>query len=228
MRNRRTRIILAATLLAMTGLPVVLWWWVGLGSAKRIFEPTADVQAPVALVLGAAARPNGEPSGTFADRLWAARTLYKAGRVQKILVTGDHGTVAYDELGAAQRWLLGQGVPASDIVLDHAGFRTLDSMHRARAVFGVKRVLICTQAFHLPRALFLADAFGLEARGIRADRSADLAKRYNNAREFFARLRAFLDVYVLRTRARLLGPAIDVHGDGRITHDRSPQLEHKP
>jgi SanA protein len=146
------------------------------------------------------------PSHVLEDRLLCAEALYRAGKVRRILVTGDHGTKGYDETTTMERFLLARGIPAEDVVKDHAGFRTLDSMHRARQVFGIDDAIVCTQAFHLPRALFLARSFGIDAVGVEADRRTYRGAAWNAARETVARTVAVLERGVLRRGARVLGP----------------------
>src|SRR3989338_7718288 len=126
--------------------------------------------APVAIVLGAKVKTDGQPSDILRDRLLTAIDLYRAGSVEKILVSGDDGQVEYDEVNAMRLYLLSADVDPDDIFLDHAGFDTYDSMIRAQKVFGVTKAIIVTQAYHLPRALYLADAFGIDAQGVAADR----------------------------------------------------------
>jgi SanA protein len=98
-----------------------------------------------------------------------------------------------------------RGIPASDVIEDHAGFRTMDSMHRARAVFGVHDAIVCTQAFHLPRALYLARSFGIDAVGVVADRRPYRGAVWSAVRETIARPIAFIEVR-LGHGARVLGP----------------------
>ena len=114
----------------------------------------ADVpRAQAALVLGAQVMPNGAPSSMLSDRITAAAELYEAGRVDKLLLSGDHGRVAYDEVSTMKRILLERGIPAEDIFPDHAGFDTWDSAQRARRVFDVDSAVVVTQRFHMARAL---------------------------------------------------------------------------
>ena len=136
----------------------------------------------------------------------------------RILVSGDHGTAAYDEVNAMHRWLVGHGVPSEDIFLDHAGLRTWDTMVRAARVFGIDGAVVCTQRFHLPRALYLARAAGLDAVGLVADRGPDPHRRWNALRERFAVPVAVLDVWTRRAPHHL-GPPISIEGDARATHD---------
>ena len=117
--------------------------------------------AQAALVLGAQVKPDGTPSDMLADRIATAEELYRAGKVDKLLLSGDHGRVAYDEVGTMRRELLADGIPGRDLFTDHAGFDTWDSAQRARRVFGVDSAIVVTQRFHLPRALFAARRAGL-------------------------------------------------------------------
>lgn len=157
----------------------------------------------VAIVPGAFAR-GLEPSIVLEHRLQCAMDLYNSGTVQSILVSGDHGTARYDEVAAMSSWLISQGVPSHAIVRDHAGFRTLDTMERAKRVFSVKRALVCTQRFHLARAVFLARRAGIDARGAAADRVHYTAHRWNHLRETLARSVAFVDSYIIGREPRFL------------------------
>jgi len=157
----------------------------------------------IAIVPGAFVR-GIVPSRTLLDRLQTALELYEDGTAAKILVSGDHGRTEYDEVGAMQHWLLSKGVPESDIILDHAGFRTLDTMVRARKVFGVRRAIVCTQRFHLARAVFLARRAGIDAHGVAADRMRYQAHYWNQFREALARPAAVVDSYVLHRKPKFL------------------------
>lgn len=162
----------------------------------------------VAIVLGARIFRDGTPSPILEDRLAAARDLYRAGKVRRILVTGDNGTRHYDEVTVMQRWLIAQGVPAEAVQRDHAGFRTLDSMARAAQVFRVRHAVVCTQRFHLSRALFLARHHGLDAVGLVADRRRYRHVVRDNVREVLARAVAVSDAYLTRRAPRFLGEEI--------------------
>lgn len=174
----------------------------------------------VALVLGA--RVHGDrPSNMLEDRLAAALALYEAGRCDKLLLSGAHDRDDYDEVGVMRRWLEARGVPPDDIYLDHAGLRTLDSMVRAREVFGAGEVVVVTQDFHLARAIYLGRALGLDVVGVEAPpryRYPRALHRRNAVREHLARSRAWLDVQVLGTRPKFGGPAVDLEHSGTATH----------
>jgi SanA protein len=190
---------------------------VALGGRGWTRDPAAARPAQAALVLGAQVGPDGRPSAMLEDRVRAAAALYRDRRVAKVLVSGDHGTRGYDEVGAMRRRLLALGVPAQDIFEDHAGFDTWDSMVRAKEVFQVKTAVVVTQRFHLPRALWLARRAGLRADGLAADaRSYGAISRELQAREIVARVKAVGDV-VTGAGPRLLGPRHPIAGDGRTT-----------
>jgi len=183
-------------------------------------EPVTDVPAKVphaqaALVLGAQVKPDGKPSDMLFDRVKAAEDLYRAGRVDKLLLSGDHSRVNYDEVGTMRRMMLADGIPAADIFTDHAGFDTWDSAQRAKRVFDARSVVVVTQGFHMARALYEARHAGLDATGFLADR-----RNYGRvmprlkAREALARVKAFGDV-LTGASPKFLGAEIPITGDGR-------------
>lgn len=142
---------------------------------------------------------DGRPSDALRRRLEVALELYEAGRVKQILITGMGGDPYYDEVRTMAAWLLERGVPREALLEDDRGIRTLDSMVRAARVFGLSDVCVCTQGYHLPRALFLAHKAGLQPVGMDADRGEARHSAYDSAREFLARTRAFFDVYIWGT-----------------------------
>lgn len=155
---------------------------------------TKVAPAPVALVLGTARTHEGRPNQYYCARIEAAAELFHSGRVQGILVSGDNATRYYNEPIAMQKDLIALGVPEEFITLDYAGFRTLDSVVRAKEVFGVDRVIVVSQRFHAERAIFLAEFFGIDAHGFAAadpDASGLMKVR---AREVLARVAAVLDI----------------------------------
>jgi len=185
----------------------------------RMHRALADVPArTVAIVPGAQVWANGEPSSILADRLQAALELYQAGKVRRILVSGDHASVGYDEVNVMRRWLLARGVASADIFMDHAGLRTNDTMQRAARVFAVHDAVVCTQEFHLPRALYLARHAGIDAVGYVADRHVYVRAGSDRRRELFARALALVDV-TLGRGPRYLGPTVSIEGDATQTHD---------
>jgi SanA protein len=172
-------------------------------------------KAQVVLIPGAALARGGVPSPIFSDRVNTAVVLYKAGKVTKFLVSGDNSTVAHNEVDTVTTYLRDKGIPDEDIFLDHAGFDTFSSMYRARDVFGATSILIASQSFHLPRAVFIARSLGLEAYGVSADEGHILFTNY--LREIFANEKAMFDLAFGR-EPRYLGDQIPLSGDGRVTH----------
>lgn len=169
-----------------------------------------------ALVLGAGVRDDGSPSDVLRDRLDEALALYRAGRVHRIIVSGDHQTAAYDEPNAMRLYLEANGVAPRAVFMDHAGLDTYSSMWRAKHVFGASRIVVVTQQFHLARAVWCARALGMQAEGSAADRHLYRGIAWLQAREVVSRTKAFVDVTVGRT-PRHAGPTVDLAGDGRVT-----------
>jgi SanA protein len=163
----------------------------------------------VGIVLGARVHPDGRPSPMLEDRLEAARALYAAGRVHVLLVSGDHAAAEYDEVAAMRGWLVAHGVPARDVVEDHAGLRTLDTVERAVRVFEVRDAVVVTQGFHAARATWLARRAGIDAVGYAAPRVRSTRSLKNEAREVLARAGAIVDV-IAGTEPRHLGPPLPI------------------
>jgi vancomycin permeability regulator SanA len=165
----------------------------------------------VALVLGAGLRYDGKPSDVLQARVDIGVALYKAGKVRKLLMSGDNSIKNHDEVSAMKDAAVALGVPENDIILDYAGFRTLDSCVRLRKVFGQSSALIVSQGFHLPRAINLcrwagADVIGVEAPDIRPRSRRTLSA----VREVPASFQAWLDAHVLGRSPKFLGDPIDV------------------
>lgn len=194
----RIRVALGAAVVLMAlgvAIPAGLSYAPFLG---EIYDDAGQVpHAPVAIVFGASVRPNGEPSQMLADRVDAAVALYKDDKVDRLLMTGDHRSPSYDEVGAMRRRALAHGVPADRIDVDGAGVRTYDSAYRAKTVFGVTEAILVSQRYHLPRALFLANAFGIKAVGLSANRYSYSRQTYSDLREVAALVVAWYEVNVL-------------------------------
>src|SRR3989339_602329 len=130
-----------------------------------------DVSVVDAIIVpGASVHPDGTPSDVLEHRLLTGIALYEAGKAGAIIVSGDDGQEEYDEGNAMRVYLLEHDVPAEDIFLDHAGFDTYDTMYRAKAIFGLNSAIVATQLYHLPRALYIGRAQGIEVYGVSADR----------------------------------------------------------
>ena len=167
-------------------------------ATPKTFLPADVPVAPVALVLGAGLNRDGTAGIVLQDRVEKAAELYFAGKVEKLLMSGDNSTQYYDEPGAMREHALSLGVPDEDIVLDFAGRRTYDSCYRAKAIFGVEDLIVVTQAFHLPRAIFLCNAFDIQVTGVPADDANYRLSSYTYwwSREILASVYAYWDVLI--------------------------------
>jgi SanA protein len=190
-------VVLLAIVIATLAALWVLRATVHTQAAPRIYTRVTDApSAPVALVLGAGLWADGSPTPALRDRVATAVDLYKAGKVKKLLMTGDNRRVDYNEPAAMQTIALQLGVPSADIVLDYAGRRTYDSCYRAKEIFEVKQVIIVTQRFHLDRSIFLCDAMGVPAVGVVADRRVYQTLPWWELREVLATAAAWWDVNI--------------------------------
>lgn len=165
----------------------------------------------VAIVLGTSPRYHGAPNPYFTGRIEAVAKLYFAGKVQRILVSGDNGQLTYDEPRAMKKALVDRGVPAEAITKDCAGFRTLDTMVRAKKVFGLNDATIVTDDFHMARSLYYAKSAGLEADGFTSRTLSPKVTQSVRFRETLARACAVLDVDVLHVGPKFLGKPEPIH-----------------
>jgi vancomycin permeability regulator SanA len=202
----------AIPLLILTSVitSIALNYYVRLATSNYLHADLAEVPAqPIAIVFGAGIWEDGTPTPMLADRVQAAIDLYKAGRVGKLLMTGDNSSPDYNEVKVMQEYAEKQGVPANDITLDYAGFSTYESCYRAKAVFGITQAVLVTQNFHLPRAVYTCQQLGVEAIGLGTPDwgkfRRDTMVRYS-FREFLAVLKALWEVRVTRPKPTFLGP----------------------
>lgn len=189
-------IALLAAILALLALPR---WAFGWRFGGRIFSAADAPARPVAIVYGAGLRRDGRPTTVLADRIQAAADLYRLGKVDRLLMSGTVRE-GYDEPRAMADAAEMLGVPATDIWIDPAGVRTLDSCARAASLFGVRSALLVTQRYHLPRALALCSALGIEADGVAADLSTYSlrSRRFWELREYPASLVAAIEALFAR------------------------------
>jgi len=201
-RKGQRRAVQAVMLLCVLALMPETWMFTAAGDRLRT---TADVpRTEVAVVFGAGLW-DGEPSPYLAHRLDAAAKLYRAGRIEVVLVTGDNSREDYDEPDAMRAYLTRRGVPDARIVSDYAGFDTWDSCVRAKKIFGVDRAVLISQGFHIRRAVALCQAAGVESYGVGVDAKHDVTWYYGGAREVFAAGKAALDA-LFEPDPRFLGP----------------------
>lgn len=178
-------------------------------SDGRVFDSSSLDKVPhsrVAVVLGCRkVLPSGFKNLYFTRRIAAAATLYKAGKVDCLIVSGDNHIKEYDEASDMKASLVEAGVPADRIVCDYAGFRTLDSVVRAKKVFGLDSFIVVSQEDHVRRAVFTARGFGCDAYGYAAQSVKGRRSVKTTIREQFAKVAAVLDV-ILRRKPKFLGP----------------------
>jgi len=175
----------------------------------RVFQSVADVpERQIGLVLGTSRETrHGKPNLHFKQRIEAAAALFRAGKVKHLLVSGDNHIASYSEPDDMRDALVAAGVPASAITCDYAGFHTLDSIVRAKEIFGVPRCTIITENFHCPRALWIASQHSLDAIAFAApDVRLKSWSIRADAREQLARAWCTVDACVLHRGPKFLGP----------------------
>lgn len=171
------------------------------------------------LVLGCGVREDGSPSHMLEDRLKQGVSLYHAGVSPKLLMSGDHGQIDYNEVATMKAYATENGVREEDVFLDHAGFSTYESIYRAKEIFGVDKMIVVSQEYHLYRALYLAESFGIEAYGVPADYRTYSGQMMRDVREVLARVKDTVTA-VFKPEPTFLGDAIPISGDGKVTDDQ--------
>jgi vancomycin permeability regulator SanA len=173
--------------------------WVLLRPRRRLFQRPEEVPpCPVAIVPGTRVSASGRPSRILAHRLAAALELHRRGLVQRILASGVD-VPGEREVQVMREWLLERGLPERALHLDRGGHRTRATMQRARGVFGVERAVVCTQEFHLARAVLLGLRAGIDTYGLSVDRDGYKSSTYLRLREYVARQMAFVESYIIPT-----------------------------
>jgi vancomycin permeability regulator SanA len=170
------------------------------------------------LVLGAGVWNDNRPSAMLEDRLEEGIRLYQRGISNRLLMSGDHGRREYDEVNVMKRFAMEEGIPSSDIFMDHAGFSTYESMYRARDIFEADKIVIVTQEYHLYRALYIADRLGIEAYGVASNPRVYAGQNNRELRENLARVKDYF-YCLLQPKPTYLGDSIPVSGNGDITND---------
>lgn len=189
-------------------VPLALNGYVRVATRSRRYTDAVKVSVEeVAIVFGAGVWEDGSPCRMLADRVQAGVELYKIGRVSKLLMTGDRSGEHYDEVKAMQLYARDRGVPIQDIILDPAGFSTYESCYRARKIFGIKRAVLITQRYHLPRAVYTACQLGLDAVGLGIPdwgKYRNDSMSYYTLREVPSTLKALWEVHVARPKPTVL------------------------
>ncbi len=168
------------------------------------------------IVLGAGVYEDGSMSRVLKERVDMGEALYLKGVSPKILLSGDHSREDYDEVNAMKNYLVDLGIPREVIFTDHAGFDTYDSMYRAKEIFKAEKVVIVTQKFHLPRAIFIARSLGLEAYGVAADDGYRYFNLKTEIRECFARAKYVFDA-IIKPQPEYLGESIPIWGEASLS-----------
>ena len=169
------------------------------------------------LILGAGIWGD-KPSPMLEDRLKEGITLYKKGTTKKIIMSGDHSREDYDEVKIMKEYAESEGVPSEDIFMDHAGFSSYDSVYRAKEIFGVQKMIIVTQKYHLYRSLYIAKKLGIEAYGIESNLRTYPGQVFREIREILARDKDYFKC-IMKPEASIMGEKISLDGSGDITNN---------
>jgi len=197
-------------------------FYVKAAAKAQIITPTqaAELKVDCILVLGAGVTgKENKPSPMLEDRLLQGISLYKAGASDRLLMSGDHGRVNYDEVNTMKQVAIDKGIPSKNIFMDHAGFSTYESLYRARDIFEAKKIIIVTQKYHLYRALYIAKRMGFEAYGVPSDPRDYGGQDYRELREILARNKDFFYV-IFKPKPTYLGKQIPISGSGDLTNDK--------
>lgn len=220
--KKKTYIIIAVSVIIVVFLSVFsVNYYVKSISGKKIIFPekiTEINNADCIIILGCGVKFNGQPSMMLADRLERGIDLYKQGVAPKIIMSGDHGQIEYDEVNTMKQFAIDKNIPSEDIFMDHAGFSTYESMYRAKEIFKAKSVVIVSQEYHLYRAIYIAEKLGIEAYGVNADYRLYGGEKYREVREILARVKDFFKT-IFKPEPTYLGETIPVSGNGNITND---------
>ena len=179
-------------------------------------EEAAQMNFDCALVLGAGVWGDS-PSHMLEERLNKGIDVYNTGCTNRILMSGDHGQEDYDEVNVMKSFAVNCGATSNEVFMDHAGFSTYESMCRAKEIFGVDKMIIVTQKYHLSRAVYLARMLGIDAYGVASDYRSFGGQFYRDCREVLARVKD-LFVAVIKPAPTYLGAAIPISGSGTVTN----------
>lgn len=209
------KILVTTGILGIAGVTAI-WSYVKSVSDADIYRDLESVPHKyVAIVFGAGIGPNGTPSKYLKDRLDAGISLYKHGKVKRLLLSGDNGSNRYDELKVMKEYCANAGVPAADIFVDYAGFDTYSTVYRAKDLFKVDEAIMVTQAYHLERAIFIGEKMGISCVGFAADKGVYYLAKKNELREQLALVKSFVDVSRDR-KPKYHGGNIDIHGESNF------------
>ena len=215
-RPNKWQWITIVSTICLAGLPLLLIYI----SHKRVesynayLYPNLESVPPfdVALLLGTTKAVFGRPNLFYQYRLQAVAELYFAGKIKAILISGDNAQKSYNEPVDMKNDLIELGIPEDVLTLDYAGFSTLDSVLRAKHIFGQNRLLVVSQPFHCKRAIYIARRHRIDAYGFPAQDVNGPAANKTYSREYLARVKALLDVEFLNSQPKFLGKQELVNG----------------
>jgi len=211
---KKTLIVILLIFVTLVTCTLLLSIIISVKSNPFIFDNISEIpSSQVGVIPGAAILRSGKISPVYRDRVDGAIALYNAGKIEKILVSGDNSSANYNEVNPAQTYLLENNIPLEDIFLDHAGFDTYSSMYRARDIFLTDSIVIVSQSFHLPRSIFIAQSLNINAVGLNADNGN--YKWQNYIREILANNKALLNL-IFQRKPKYLGEEIPITGDRSI------------
>ncbi|MCT4612275.1 MAG: YdcF family protein [Clostridia bacterium] len=191
--------------------------YTGVSTDKYLYSDIEKIPSnDVGMVLGTSKYTIGGLNLYFKKRMDAAEMLYKRGKIRYIIVSGDNAHMSYNEPITMQKELMERGIPEDKIYLDYAGFRTLDSVVRAKEIFGQSKITIISQKFHNERAVYIARRRGIEAIGYNAGKIIGINSVKTNVREYFAKVAMFLDIYLLNKQPKFLGEKIVIGNETKI------------
>lgn len=208
-------------LLIILAIPFIINGYVKLSVKNQIItqEEAKEIKdVDCIIVLGAGIRRN-KPSPLLRDRLDTGIKLYKENISPKIVMSGDHTKIDYDEVKVMKRYAVENDVPSTDIFMDHAGISTYDSIYRIKNIFNAKKIVIVTQEYHLYRALYIAKRLGIEAYGVKASSPSYSGDMKREVREILARNKDFVKS-IIKPESKYLGDTISLTDDGDITNDK--------
>lgn len=219
-RKIRTVLIVFAALfllgvLAVAGINIYM---IAFSNARKMTSQEAAKLKDVdcIMVLGCGVRGDS-PTPLLADRLQRGVEVFEHEAAPKILMSGDHGQEDYDEVNVMKQYALDAGISETDIFMDHAGFSTYESMYRAKEIFGIDKMIIVTQGYHLSRAVYIANKLGIEAYGVASDYRSFSGQLGRDSREVLARVKD-LFTSILKPKPTYLGESIPISGDGALTN----------
>lgn len=203
------RILVAALIISLL-MMLVSHIWIIKSTRGRLYADIREIPPNfVGLVLGTSPyTSSGGENFHFTRRVAAASELYKRGKIKRIIVSGDNRKMNYNEPLYLMKALIKKGVPATAITMDFAGLRTLDSVIRAKEVFGQENLTVISQKYHNYRAVFIGEHYGIDIVGFNAGAVPSRHSLKTELREYLAQIKTIMDLYILKTKPKHLGPRV--------------------